>query len=314
MSLIPVWKPLARVEKRGTPSPCRFAAGAFLNVATSDIPLDERGSLGARSDSGIPPGLRPALKNGIVIASVLAAAYAMKAFYSTAGAHDLLWMLTPTTTLVSWLTGASFELEPGRGYLSRELLFEVAPSCAGINFLIIAFCSFACGFVHTKHTLSGKAVIVLLSGTAAYLLTITANATRIALALPLHTSHAAMGPVTPERIHLCLGVAVYFGFLCASFRIAAWWMDPMHEHRLPLVAVPFGAYLSIVLLAPLLRGAAPSDGFWEHAAITTVVVSLFGGAWVAVEKLAANPPPGDGSRTTIGRLLARLRIGEPPVR
>jgi hypothetical protein len=63
--------------------------------------------------------------------------------------------------------------------------------------------------------------LVLGSAAAAYLATVLANAARIAVAIRLHEAGAALGPMTPSRLHCAEGVAVYFLFLLVLFSAAA---------------------------------------------------------------------------------------------
>ena len=155
------------------------------------------------------------------VAFALGLAWGLKSFYSRAGFDDLQWVLAPTTRLVEWLTGASFELEAGRAFLCRDRLYEIVPACAGVNFLIAAFCSLACGLVHTRTTVLSRLAWIPASALAAYAVTVLANATRIAIAIRLHDAGASLGPLTPERLHTAAGVAVYFAFLCALFALGA---------------------------------------------------------------------------------------------
>jgi len=162
-------------------------------------------------------------------AFALGLAWGLKSFYSRAGFDELLWVLAPTTRLVEWLTGASFELEAGRAFLSRDRLYEIVPACAGVNFLIAAFCSLACGLVHTQPTLPSRLALIAASALAAYAATVLANAVRIAIALRLHDAGAWIGPLTPERLHTAAGAAVYFVFLCALFALGARLTGARHE-------------------------------------------------------------------------------------
>jgi exosortase K len=155
------------------------------------------------------------------IGLALALAWGLKDFYSRAGFEDLLWVLAPTRRLVEWLTGAVFEAEPGLGYLSRDRLYQIVPACAGVNFLIAAFCSTSCGLVHTQKTLRARLALMAASALTAYASTLLANATRIALAMRLHAAGTALGPLTPGRLHCVEGVAVYFMFLCVVFALGA---------------------------------------------------------------------------------------------
>jgi exosortase K len=152
--------------------------------------------------------------------AALGSAWAIKAFYSRAGADDLRWILGPTMQLVSISSGAAFELEPGVGYLSRDRCFLVAPACAGVNFMIVAFVSLCLGLARTCSGAGSRVALVLGGAAAAYATTVLANAARIALALRLHAAGASLGPLTPARLHCALGVAVYFVFLLALVTLA----------------------------------------------------------------------------------------------
>jgi exosortase K len=164
---------------------------------------------------------RDRVANATVVGFCLGLAWGLKRFYSQAGCDDLLWILTPTTRLVQWLTGAVFELEAGHGFLSRDRLYQIVASCAGVNFMIACFCSLSCGLVHTRSTWSGRLVWVALSALSAYGITVLANAVRIAIAVPMHAAAVSWGPLTGQRLHGAEGVVVYFFFLCATFAVAA---------------------------------------------------------------------------------------------
>ena len=163
---------------------------------------------------------RDRIANFGCMALALGLAWALKAFYSRADFDGLSWVLAPTRRLVEWLAGVRFEPEPGQGYLNRERLYLIAPACAGVNFMIVAFVSLVCGLVHTQSTLRGRGMLVAASALAAYGVTVLANGTRIALALKLHAAGAAFGPLTAERLHCAAGVTVYLLFLFALFAAA----------------------------------------------------------------------------------------------
>ena len=75
-------------------------------------------------------------------------AWGLKRHYADARADDLLWILSPTARLVGATTGATFVMQPGEGYFSRERLFLIEKSCAGINFMIAAFAMLVFALVH----------------------------------------------------------------------------------------------------------------------------------------------------------------------
>ena len=75
----------------------------------------------------------------VVLAAAVLIAWGLKRHYASARPDDLLWILSPTAWLVGVISGATFAFQPGEGYLSREHLFLIEKSCAGINFMVAAF-------------------------------------------------------------------------------------------------------------------------------------------------------------------------------
>lgn len=203
-----------------------------------------------------------------VLALVLVAAYALKRFYSVAGADELDWILRPTTALVEAATGYSFVREQGAGYENRDLMFVIAPSCAGVNFLIAAFVMLSFTLVPRR---GGWAA--LWAAGAAFGTTVVVNATRIVLVLAVHREGATYGWLTPDRLHRLIGAAVYLVALCALYRIA--------RGRGGL-GRPIAWYLAFALLVPLANGAAARPGFAEHA-IGVLAVAI--AAWLLVRYL-----------------------------
>jgi len=72
-------------------------------------------------------------------ATAAAAAYGLKAYFSSANADALRWVLAPTCWLASRLGGIAFVDEAGAGFISHSERLVVGPACSGLNFLIICF-------------------------------------------------------------------------------------------------------------------------------------------------------------------------------
>jgi exosortase K len=81
----------------------------------------------------------------LLLSSVLLTAYGIKRYAAAAGADELNGLLGPTAALVEKLSGHDFVRERGTGYFNRELGLVIAPSCAGTNYLVVAFCTLALG-------------------------------------------------------------------------------------------------------------------------------------------------------------------------
>lgn len=166
-------------------------------------------------------GTRRRVANLAVATVALGLAWSLKAFYSRAHFDELRWVLDPTVRLAGALGAGPFELEAHHGWLSRAHRFEVVPACAGLNFMIAAYLSLCCGLARTC-TRHRQRVALLLGGAAAsYVATLLANATRIVIAIHVHDAGWSWGPLTPERTHLVVGVAVYSLGLLALYAAAS---------------------------------------------------------------------------------------------
>jgi exosortase K len=151
---------------------------------------------------------------------VLAVACLLKRHYSSASADELAYVLGPTAALVEVVTGARFVAEARAGYLSRELSTLIGPSCAGVNFLVIAWCMLACGFVRQMSTLRARAAWLAMSAAAAYAATVTVNAVRIVIAAALNAGRLSLAWAPPDQIHRVEGVLVYLSALLLLFAVA----------------------------------------------------------------------------------------------
>ena len=72
----------------------------------------------------------------------------MKYLYSRADCESLLWILGPTARWVEILSGISFVYAPGMGYANHEMRFLIAPTCSGVQFMIITAAMLIFSFSH----------------------------------------------------------------------------------------------------------------------------------------------------------------------
>jgi len=145
-------------------------------------------------------------------AVVLLAVWGMKRYYSDAGADDLWWILGPTAHLAGG-TGVSFVAEAGAGYLSRERMFLIEKSCAGLNFMIAAFAMLMFTFRRRVTSFASGAIVLAGGLLTAYAATVIVNATRIAIAMWLAANKLAISRLTPAQSHRLEGIIVYFAGL-----------------------------------------------------------------------------------------------------
>ena len=154
------------------------------------------------------------MKSKLLVLAVLALViWGMKRHYSDARADDLWWILAPTARLVSVVTGVTFTLQPGEGYFSREQLFLIEKSCAGINFMIAAFGMLVIALCHRCGDAVAALRILGVSLFASYVAAIAVNVVRIGIALQLAGHPARLSSLSASGVHRLEGIVVYFGGL-----------------------------------------------------------------------------------------------------
>jgi exosortase K len=149
----------------------------------------------------------------VVLAAAALMSWGLKRHYAEARADDLLWMLTPTAWLAGIAAGATFAFEPGEGYLSRDHLFLIEKSCAGINFMVAALGLLAWTLSHNVRAGLSAAQVLGMSLAASYVTAVVVNATRVTIALWLAAHPFAVSTLGPAGVHRVEGIAVYFGGL-----------------------------------------------------------------------------------------------------
>lgn len=166
---------------------------------------------------------------GPVYLSALGIAVALGAVYGGADSERLNWLLAPIAWWVEMLSGIAFEEAKGAGYVSHAYRFLIAPSCAGLRFLILVFLMLVFSFCHKAASLpfpksrKGGFLWLLLSLAFSYVFTVFINGIRIVLAVYLPLLLEAVlreeGFLTPGRLHTMIGVLVYFTSLLILYQL-----------------------------------------------------------------------------------------------
>jgi exosortase K len=149
----------------------------------------------------------------VVVGAAALTVWGLKRHYADASPDDLLWMLSPTAWLVSFATGATFAFQPAEGYLSREHLFLIEKSCAGINFMVAAFVMLVWALLHRVRSGGTSVQVFGVSLLASYSAALIVNAVRISVAMWLAAHPGALPAFSAADVHRFEGIAVYFGGL-----------------------------------------------------------------------------------------------------
>jgi exosortase K len=147
------------------------------------------------------------------LAVAVVIAWGVKRHYADAGVDDLGWILSPAAGLVGVMTRTTFALQPGEGYFSRDRLFLIEKSCAGINFMVAAFGMLTFALLHRVRSGGSAARVLGVSLLASYSAAVLVNSARIAIAMWLAAHPVAMSAFSAADVHRFEGIAVYFGGL-----------------------------------------------------------------------------------------------------
>ncbi|MBD3345655.1 MAG: exosortase K [Chitinivibrionales bacterium] len=183
----------------------------------------------------------------------------LKHHYSTASPDQLRWILCPTAFATEMITGENFTFVRNEGYVSSDRFLVIAKSCAGVNFMILAIILIALAHVISAGKERNGIYKMIGAVMAGYAVTIIVNTMRIAGAIHLYSLPIYGGVVTPAAVHRLEGILVYFVALRVlygvSLRIGKKIGKSPPGSSVIHSIIPLIAYLSLMILVPLLRGA-----------------------------------------------------------
>ena len=199
-------------------------------------------------------------------AAALCLAYGVKAFYSRAGADELLWVLAPSAWLARLVGGVDLVYEQGSGFISRAHRLVVGPACAGVNFLIICF---LCLYFSFARRFTSQVRWFVYSLLISFGGTVAANGLRIFVSAHLWDADIYGGWLTPERVHRLAGVAIYYASLLTLYSVVESRVGTRAPRAAPLLWY-VGISLGVPLAGRLAAGGTP--GLAGHAAWVIGVV------------------------------------------
>ncbi|MCM1049602.1 MAG: exosortase K [Clostridiales bacterium] len=211
----------------------------------------------------------------------------------------LLWILSPTAQWVSILSGIQFEYLSHMGFVNHFYKFLIAPECSGCRFMLIVFLMLIFSFLYRIKSAKSGYIWFGVSIVFSYVYTILVNGIRIAASIyvPIVLENMGLigGGLTQDRLHMIIGTATYFSFMCAAYPLAdfacrRFLMQPEkepimlqssekesvtlqssyfaeHSHRF---LIPVFWYLLVVLIIPFARRLYRQD--WEGFAQYTVLI------------------------------------------
>lgn len=267
-------------------------------------PMFIKGAMASKKDLPYPDeGTVKAVVHGWMIRLLaamvtIAMMLGLKVHYSSASAEQLIWMLLPIARLVDWTTGAHPVWEAGVGFTDFDRGIIIAPACAGVNFLIMAFgLAVLCGLGRLRR---GSLLIpwLVFAFCGAYLSALGVNTLRIILSMALYQVDIYTVWLSPRSLHRLAGVWLYLGALGLFFRalqpIITYLEDRFESQCRPARAnwtpwLPLGWYLCGAVGMPVanLVFKQPANAFGEHCLIVAAASVLLWVGGVGIKALIA---------------------------
>jgi exosortase K len=213
-------------------------------------------------------GRRPSRSSLVFGAAAVSLAVSVKAFYSHAGADELLWVLAPSAWLARVVGGVDLVYEQGAGFISHTHRLVVGPACAGVNFLVIGF---LCLYFSFAQRFTSRIRWFIYSLLISFGGTVVANGLRIFVSAHLWDADIYGGWMTPERLHRLAGVAIYYASLLTLYCVVASSVGTRAPRVAPLLWY-VGISLGVPLAGRLVAGGTP--GLAGHAAWVAGVALL----------------------------------------
>lgn len=251
--------------------------------------------------------LKEWLKGGLVTKgtfalTVAASAYRVKTLYSLGSSESLRWILEPTAKMVEFVSGIPFIHEAGTGWINQQYQVAIAPSCAGVNFLLLLFCMSSFQIIFTVSSAWRTACMLAPAAFFAYVMTLMVNSLRIWLSIGLYRLDIYGAWLTPELVHRIAGVCIYYFFLYLYYLLVSFFLKVVASEEAPgaatssrgkpeqrgAVLLPLFWYLLFTIGIPYFHNGygTSSERFVLHAlsvtgisVICTVVFLFFGNIW-----------------------------------
>lgn len=220
-------------------------------------------------------------KNVLIYFIALSVAAVVKFYGSTTDSDLLVWILAPVAWWVTSLSGISFQYASHVGYVSHAYRFIIAPSCAGVRFLLLTFLMLVFSFTHLLRTPRSKALWFAFSAGFSYIATILVNGIRITISiyLPEFLIKNALMPkwLTAGGLHTMIGTAVYFSFLFVIYFLAGKVCTNFFGASCGIKSgIPVFWYVAMVLVIPFLSRLYHNEwnGFGQYVLIVTGICAV----------------------------------------
>ena len=151
--------------------------------------------------------------------------------YAGATTTQLLFILSPTQTLISYITGANAVYILNQGFLFEDLKILIDKSCSGGNFWILSFFVFSVLFFKYVEKVFHKFLTILFVALFSFCFTIVVNTCRISASIIIQKQSAVFfEPSLQHLIHQGIGITTNLVFLIFSYYLIEQYLLKKYKH------------------------------------------------------------------------------------
>lgn len=147
----------------------------------------------------------------------VAAAAAFQNWYARTALEDLRWILAPTAFLTGLFSGTPYFPDPLHGYVDSGMTVAIGKNCGGVNFFVTAFLLGVFSTIHRFRSFSGRMAALAGLALSSFMLTVIANASRIAGAVAVLKLQITWEWPTKNSLHHAEGMVVFVAFLALYY-------------------------------------------------------------------------------------------------
>jgi exosortase K len=165
------------------------------------------------------------LSNLVLIIILLLLIIFFKLLFNNAKNKDILIFLTPVSTIAGLGTGENFHLDDEKGYVNNNGTIIINRFCSGINYFLIALILSLIVAFPFNAKLKCKIIIICLYFLFCYLLSLTANSSRIIISISVEKLRVLFNwNENGKWFHYLEGIVTFFTFLLLYYLFLMRWV------------------------------------------------------------------------------------------
>jgi exosortase K len=163
--------------------------------------------------------------NLLIVILIVSGIIFTKIYADNSKTDGLLIFLKPVSVIVGLITQENFTFITDKGYVNDNGLIIINNSCSGINYFLIALCLSLAAAFPVRSKIINKIFMIILFILFCYLLSITANSSRIIISIIIERFRNIIDyHQSRSWLHYIEGIITFFTFLLLYYLFLIRWI------------------------------------------------------------------------------------------